>query len=40
MKDSPELTIVFRDSDQTYFDNSVAGTLNTTKWHSDMSYEV
>jgi len=34
------MTIVFRDSDDTYFDNEVGGNLSTVKWHSDMTYEL
>jgi sulfonate dioxygenase len=40
-KDTPELTVVFRDSDKgSYFDNQKEGQLNTVAWHTDMSYEV
>ncbi|KAH7025654.1 uncharacterized protein B0I36DRAFT_375758 [Microdochium trichocladiopsis] len=40
-KDTPELTVVFRDSDKgSYFDNQKEGQLNTVAWHTDMSYEI
>ncbi|KAH8172501.1 lamB/YcsF family protein [Sarocladium implicatum] len=40
-KDTPELTVVFRDSDKgSYFDNQKEGQLSTVAWHTDMSYEV
>ncbi|KAK9233718.1 hypothetical protein V1525DRAFT_415617 [Lipomyces kononenkoae] len=39
-KDCPELTVVFRDNDTgNFFDNALKGSLNTVKWHSDMSFE-
>jgi len=40
VKDHPELDVVFRDSDSSYWSSASAGTLNTTKWHSDMTYEL
>ncbi|KIX02484.1 uncharacterized protein Z518_08425 [Rhinocladiella mackenziei CBS 650.93] len=40
VKNHPELVIVFRDSDDTMYDNMAEGSLNSTKWHSDMSYEL
>jgi len=40
VKGSPELVIVFRDDEKTYLDNAVSGSLSTTRWHSDMTYEL
>jgi sulfonate dioxygenase len=35
-KGHPDLDISFRDSDGTYFDNELNGTLNSVAWHTDM----
>ncbi len=40
VKDHPELSTLFRDSDDTYFDKTTSGKLNTLGWHSDMTYEM
>ncbi|KAL2851000.1 hypothetical protein BJY01DRAFT_233064 [Aspergillus pseudoustus] len=40
VQDHSELSTLFRDNDDSYFDVTTSGRLNTLGWHSDMTYEI